>query len=275
MASSIEKIMGNKLPETSPSTAQSRNSHERSVNDKSANFIEISRDDLATEGYIVKNAKNETVEEYRLIKRRLLKSIEASRRQGLELSNFILVTSALQGDGKTFTATNLALSIAMEMDKTALLIDADVLKSGVSRTLGITSERGFIDLLGDKSPDFRDLVYKTDIENLTVLPSGKSSLRTTELFSSESMATLCQELSYRYSDRIIIMDSPPLLQTTESQALANVIPNIVFVVSADHTPTAAIANAMELIDKDKKVNFVLNKTRTNNTGAYYYYNTQS
>ncbi len=271
MPSSIEKLMINKQ---ASSTNVARIPRKPSINiDKVFNYIELNRPDLASEGYIVNHAKNETVDEYRLIKRRLLKEMDAKKGQGLALSNFILVTSAMQGDGKTFTATNLALSIAMELDRTALLIDADVMKGGVSRNLGIDADHGFVDLLSNNKANYGELIYKTDIENLSILPAGKSNMRITELFSSESMGLLCEELSHRYKDRIIIMDSPPLLQTSESQALANVIPNIVFVVSADHTPTAAVTDALSLIDRDKDVSFVLNKARVKSSGMYYYYNT--
>ena len=283
MASTIEKLMnrkngGDKKPDSTNETVSSSlqtNVASDPAQPHSKQFVSLNRADLAASGYIVQDAKSETVEEYRLIKRRLLKGVEANKKLGVDIPNMVLVTSALQGDGKTFTALNLALSLSMEMDRTALLIDGDVMKSGVSRTLDIASDAGFVDLLTNQEQEFSELLFKTDVPNLSILPSGKSGMRATELFSSDRMKAVCQEISNRYPDRIIIIDSPPLLQTTESQALAQIIPNIVFVVSASHTPTTAISNAMELLDKEKNINFVLNKVRLNGSGMYYYYNTEA
>jgi len=237
---------------------------------QSQNFINI--DDLGLEslGYLVYNANSETVEEYRLIKRRLLRKLDQEETVYNPLSNIFLITSAMESDGKTFTSINLALSLAMEVDKTVLLIDADVLRNGASKTLGIDAEVGFIDMLEDEHIDFSELVYKTNIPNFTILPSGRARLRSTELFSSEKMKQLSEELSRRYPDRIIIIDSPPVLQTTESQALVNALQHIVFVVSSGHTPMTAIREALSLIEKEKDINFVLNKVRQSSSRKYYY-----
>lgn len=236
-----------------------------------SNYVELDKQALANAGFIVTSGNYEIVEQYRLIKRRLLKDYKLNPTKVDEFGNIFLVTSALQGDGKTFTSINLALSIAMEVDRTVLLIDADVVKGGVSKTLGIESQKGFIDLLEDDTQEYSNLVYKTNIPNLTVLPSGESRLHSTELFSSEKMKVFCSELARRYHDRIIIIDSPPLLQTTESQALSALLENIVFVVSSGHTPTSSVKSALELLDRNKKVNFILNKARFNSSGLYYYY----
>lgn len=282
MSSTIEKLMSRgggdkKRPDNSDETQVSMQttSASSSGGKHASKTVSLNREELSSNGYIVQRAKSETVEEYRVIKRRLLKGIESLRQQGEDMANVVLVTSALQGDGKTFTALNLALSIAMEMDRTALLIDGDVLKSGVSKTLGISAENGFVDLLLKHDFEFGDLLYKTDIPNLSILPSGQAGLQATELFSSERMLSVCREISNRYPDRIIFIDSPPLLQTTESQALANIIPNIVFVVSASHTPANAVASAFEVLDKEKNINFILNKVRVKSSGMYYYYNTDN
>jgi len=271
MPTSIEKLMNRKKGEkkdNKPDPISNGKEKTKRMSTMGANFVDIDSLGLDKLGYLVMNANSDTVEEYRLVKRRLLKNIG----DGLdsELSNVFLVTSAMQGDGKTFSSINLALSLAMEMEKTVLFIDADVLKSGASKTFGIESEKGFIDYLEDENSNFGDLVYKTNVKNLRILPSGTARMRSTELFSSEKMKKVCVELSQRYPDRIIIIDSPPILQTTESQALANAIENIVFVVSSGHTPTTAVRDALTLLDNGKNVNFLLNKVRETSSVKYYY-----
>ncbi len=265
MTSTIEKLIrqSEEGPRKSASAVEPRAS-------RTKNYVELDVDKLAQQGFIVNKDNYEIVEQYRLIKRRLLKNYNLNQGATMGFENLFLVTSALQGDGKTFTSINLALSIAMEVDKTVLLIDADVVKSGVARTLGIESDKGFIDLLEKDESSFSELLYKTSIPNLSVLPAGKTRLHSTELFSSEKMKVICTELAKRYHDRIVIIDSPPLLQTTESQALASLLENIVFVVSSGHTPVASVKNALELLDKDKHIQFVLNKARFSSGGLYYY-----
>lgn len=263
MTSTIEKLIN----QSEPSKPDKSKMH---GDPNQANFIELNIQQLGQQGFIVNSDNYETVEQYRLIKRRMLKNYNLNAGSTVDYENIFLITSALQGDGKTFSAINLAFSIAMEVDKTVLLIDADVVKGGVSRTLGINSEKGFIDLLENNNTSFSDLVYKSSIPNLSILPAGKPRLHSTELFSSEKMKVICMELAKRYHDRIIIIDSPPLLQTTESQALTSLLDNIVFVVSSGHTPLASVKSALDLVDPDKNLQFILNKARFRSSGMYYY-----
>jgi len=267
MSSTIEKWMKGK-GDGGKSETSSPLSKTDSKRAPATNFVTLDYDGLARQGYIVKHANKEIIDEYRLIKRRLLKSMQT---MDVQYPNIILVTSALQGDGKTFTALNLAFSLAMEVDRTVLLIDGDVIKCGIEKTLGISSRAGLVDLLSQKGIEFSQAVYKTEIENLSILPAGNLDDRSTELLSSDRMKEFCDEVSRRYPDRLIIIDSPPILQTTESQALAHILNHIVFVVSSAHTSRVSISNAMELLDREKNLQFILNKARLRSAGMYYYY----
>ena len=172
-----------------------------------------------------------------------------------------MVTSALPGDGKTFSAINLALSIAMEQDKTVLFVDADVSKATGGMILDIPDGLlGLIDLLEHhKGVSTQDVIHQTNIQNLRVMPAGNLHQRSTELLASGSMRRLMRELSQRYSDRVIIFDSPPLLLASEAGVLANLMGQIVFVASTDKTPQSAVTEALEHISKDKVIGMVMNR----------------
>lgn len=199
-------------------------------------------------------------EEFRTVKRPLLRNMDGLDAAPVEHANLIMVTSALQGDGKTYTAVNLAVSIAMEQDKTVLFVDADVAKASAGSLLGIRADHpGLIDVLENKGTAVEDVILSTNIANLKIIPAGVIHERSTELLASQGMRALMLELSNRYSDRVIVFDSPPLLLTTESSVLASFMGQIVFVVSADQTPRAAVVEALEHIGDDKIIGMVLNK----------------
>jgi protein-tyrosine kinase len=200
-------------------------------------------------------------EEFRTIKRPLLRNIDGALAAPVSNVNLVMVTSALQGDGKTFTAINLAISIALEQDKTVLFVDADVAKAGAGALLGVPSRsKGLIDVLEDKDLSLADVMLPTNIENLKILPAGNLHERATELLASRSMKELMLEMASRYSDRVVVFDSPPLLLTTEASVLASFMGQIAFVVSTDQTPSQAVTEALEHIGEDKIIGMVLNKS---------------
>lgn len=204
--------------------------------------------------------RSKTAEEYRRVKRPLLMNIDGPVAP-VKNPNLIMVTSALPGEGKTFTAVNLALSIAMEQDKTVLFVDADVAKARGARLLGVPNDaRGLIDILERDDLDLRDVLYRTDIPNLRILPAGRVHERSTELLASEDMRKLMSEMATRYRDRVVIFDSPPLLPTTEASVLANLMGQIVFVVAANKTGQNAVTEALSHIEGDKMIGMLLNKS---------------
>jgi receptor protein-tyrosine kinase len=210
-------------------------------------------------------------QEFREIKRPLLQNIKGKTAHEIQRANLIQVTSALQGEGKTFTSINLALSIAKELDYRVLLIDADILKSSVSRTFGIEVDKGLTDYLYGDVRNLSEVMIKTSIPKLSLLPAGSRHHLSTELLNSKFMDNLIQELSDRYKDRVIIIDSPPLLQTNESRVLAQKVGQIVFVVEQNKTTQLSVKNALSLLDPEMVIGLVMNKSRGTSQGNYYGY----
>jgi protein-tyrosine kinase len=201
------------------------------------------------------------VEDFRIIKRPLIKKAFAERAPGDLPGNLIMVTSSLPGEGKTYCAINLAMSIAMELDHTVLLIDADVARPSVLRTLGLPAQRGLMDILVDESLDLSDVMLRTNVPTLAILPAGTGTPRATELLASAAMTNLVMEIAHRYPDRIVIFDSPPLLLTSEARVLASHMGQIVVVVESETTTQHAVKESLSQLEGIANVNLIYNKTR--------------
>lgn len=213
----------------------------------------------------------EILDDYRRIKRPLVSNAVGKNKAMVERGNLILVTSALPGEGKSYTSVNLALSIAQEMDTTVLLVDCDAAKFGVSRMLGIEKRSGLVDVLEDENVTIGDVMLQTDIPTLSVISAGKHNEYVTELLASERMSDLVSEICSRYADRIIIFDGPPILPTPQTQVLAGLVGQVVFVVEAGKTPQALVEDALELIPDEQATGIVLNKNEgLTGRGGYYY-----
>jgi len=208
-------------------------------------------------------------EEFRYIKRPLLLNAEGKGGAPIDHGNLVMVTSSLSGEGKTFTALNLALSIASERGKTVLLVDADVAKPTISVDLGMRDRPGLIEVLTDDSVRIQDALLRTEIPNITLLPAGGRHQHATELLASEAMRRLADEISTRYSDRIVVFDSPPLLLTSESQVLAALMGQIVLVVEESRTSQQVLQRALSRVNKDQIVGLVLNKSHQRVGSGYY------
>lgn len=229
---------------------------------------------LAELGLVVPDAERSQIkEEFRHIKRPLLMNAVGKGSSILQHANLIMVSSAHPGEGKTFTAANLALSIAAERDKTVLLVDCDVVRPALGSVLGYASQKGLVDYLIDPNQELGELILKTDLPTLSVLPAGNPHHLSTELLASDAMQRLTTELSTRYSDRIVIFDSPPLLATTESCVLAHLMGQIVIVVEAERTTKSDVREALDRLGQlpETAVGFVLNKTRHDRADGYYAY----
>jgi len=212
-------------------------------------------------------------EELRMIKRRLLVNAAGLGDSPVENANLIMVTSSVPDEGKTFIATNLALSIAREIDRTILLVDADIAKSDVTKTFGLSERDGLTEYLTGEA-ELHDVLLRTDIDGLTILPTGKKVGNSTELMTSNRMTTLINELSNRYKDRIIIFDCPPILVTSEAQVMASLVGQVAFVVSAGKTKEQEFINAVERLDHSKYVGVIMNQSDEDAESGYYgYYNT--
>lgn len=215
-------------------------------------------------------SRSATAEEYRVIKRPLLRNATATGAAKIDNGNLIMVTSALPGEGKTFNAINLAVSMAMELDHTVLLVDADVSRPSVLSQLGLPPEKGLMDVLAGNVTDLSDVLLRTNIEKLSILPAGNVHQRATELLASEAMNLLLEQMASRYPDRIIIFDSPPLLVTTESRVLATHMGQIVVVVEAERTTHGTVKQALATIENCPIKLMVLNKSRRERAGSYGY-----
>ncbi|MBB1077085.1 AAA family ATPase [Rhodoferax sp. 4810] len=208
-------------------------------------------------------------EECRLIKRPLLANIDRKGADIADNANLIMVTSALPNEGKTFTAINLAMSIAAERDRTVLLVDGDVARPSVASRLNIQNRAGFIDLLEGTYETVADVLVHTNIHNFRLITAGRLHEGANELLASERMTTVVDELSSRYHDRVIIFDSPPLLVTTESAVLASKMGQIMLVVAAEQTPQYAVVDAISRLGENQIIGLILNKYRPGLGNRYY------
>ena len=235
-------------------------------------IVALDLDRLKAIGMITPDApRSQVADEFRVVKRPLLANATGKGATRVENGNLIMVTSALPGEGKSFTAINLAMSIAMELDHTVLLVDADVARPSLLKTLGLPATKGLLDVLVEDSLDLRGVLVKTDVEKLTILPAGTQHPRATELLASEAMNRLLEDMGHRYSDRIIIFDSPPLLVTTESRVLATHMGQVVVVVEAQRTQQSAVKQALSTIEACPVKMMMLNKGRSaSGTDTYGY-----
>jgi len=243
------------------------------ISKKQQNTIQFDWDYLDANGFIkVSDSHSRIAEEYRNIKRPLVTNAIGTRKSDIKNSNLILITSSVPGEGKTFTSINLAFSIAAEMDKKVLLIDADVAKPSIAKVLGIESKVGLIDYLETDSLQLSDIILQTEIPGLRIITAGKSHKFSTELLASDKMIALSKELSERYSDRIVIFDTPPLLATTQAEVLASQMGQLVLVVAAESTPQSFVIESTKKLQNCSDVVLgVLNKAqRTLNAGYYGY-----
>jgi len=232
--------------------------------------VELDLEALAAMGLVTPNApRTPMADQYRVIKRPLIRNATGRGAEMLNHGNLIMVTSALAGEGKSFTSLNLAMSIAAELDHTVMLVDADVARPSVLRMLGLPPGPGLLDVL-DESVDLADALLRTSIDKLTVLPSGTPHARATELLASDAMRKLLDDMARRYPDRIIIFDSPPLLLTTESAVLASQMGQIVVVVHAESTPQSAVRRALSTIESCPVRLMLLNQARVDADGSYGY-----
>ena len=235
-------------------------------------LVELNLARLRAQGFATPDAPTSRIaDEYRVIKRPIIKNALGQGGQRVRHGNLVMVTSSLPGEGKTFTSINLAMSIAMEYDTRVLLVDGDVAHPSMPGLLGTPHSPGLLDLLTRDDIDVADALIKTNVDRLTLLPAGSRQRRSTELLASEQMASLLRELASRYSDRIVIFDSPPLLATTEARVLATHMGQIVMVVAADSTSHHALNQALATIENCDIVLMLLNKAGQTDVGTYYGY----
>jgi protein-tyrosine kinase len=214
-------------------------------------------------------------EEFRHIKRPLLKNARGKDAVAKRLP-LIAVTSALPGEGKTFCAINLAMSIATEIDFSVLLVDADVVRRDAMARLGVQAEAGLMDLLTNDSLRLEDVVLRTNVPKLSLLPAGRRHHLSTELLASGAMDKLMRRLASDYPRQIVVFDAPPLLVTSEAKVLASRVGQVVLIVEASNTERSKVARAFEIVEQCPIVMSVLNKAQAPEKGegdgyGYGYY----
>lgn len=238
---------------------------------KSLPTHEVNLERLRSKGFVTPDAaRTRVADEFRVLKRPLIENLGGNVAGRVERANRIMITSALPGEGKSFTALNLALSMASEMDSTVLLIDADVVQQSVGALLDVADRPGLMDVLSSPGVDLGDALIRTSIPKLVVLPAGRAHPQATEFLASQAMARLVDQMATRYPDRILIFDSPPLVVTTEARVLATHMGQIVLVVEADRTTRGALASAVSALESCPVVMTVLNKATSNALGGYGY-----
>ena len=240
---------------------------------KTAKKIEIDLEGLSRRGIVMlHHTKSEISEQFRLIKRPLLANA-FNPDSGVKNGNLIMVTSSLSGEGKSFCSLNLAMSIAMEMDHRVLLVDADVARPSIPATLGFSPEEpGLLEVIRDSQMSISDVMMKTNVKKLTLIPAGRRHTHATELLASQSMRSILIELAQRYQDRVVIFDSPPLLLTSEARVLASQMGQIVLVVEAERTTQQTVKEALQQIEACDVINLIYNKAKAHGgTGYYGYY----
>lgn len=235
------------------------------VGQRQSRSVQVDLAQLAEAGYLVPGSPRSTLaDEFRGIKQPVLKNARPDADAPIRLGNLIMVTSALPGEGKTFCALNLALSIASEVDSSVLLVDADVVRPAILARLGLnqadTPYKGLLDLLTDASLDLSEVILKTNVPKLSVLPAGTPRPNSTELLASNSMELLLADISSRYADRIVIFDAPPLLATTESRVLAARMGQILMVVNEASTSRTDITQAFATVQACPIVMSMLNRS---------------
>ena len=234
--------------------------------------LRLNLERLARLGMVTPDLENRrVVEEYRYIKRSLLgATFDAQDR--IAKGNVIVVTSSHPGEGKTFNALNLALSVAMERDHHVLLIDGDIERAGLSRTLGVGRRPGLSNYLLDDRVRPADTMFKLGgVERLRVLPSGPLRHDASELLASSRMRAFVDEMAARYPDRLVIIDSPPLLSSSSARVLAELAGQVIIIVAAEETSMSALDESLKNVPENKPVRLILNKTAVSEKDGEYRY----
>jgi exopolysaccharide/PEP-CTERM locus tyrosine autokinase len=227
---------------------------------------------LRAKGYLPEESTDRQIaDHYRQIKRPLIDKALSNQSGGPSDFRLIMVTSALPGDGKTFTSINLALSIAREHDVTVLLVDADTPRPHLSEIFDLQGHAGLMDALVDETQKIESLIMPTNIRGLSLLPAGTPVEGTAELINSDRMRQLVVNLTANNPRRIVILDSPPLLITSESRALAKITGQILLVVRAGDTPQHAVRDAIALFGEQQAGGIVLNQGHAGFAENYYGY----
>ncbi len=243
----------------------------------SGRVAQIDLEALRKSGFIEPGAAPSTLsEEFRLAKRHVLLAAFGGRNAvRIERGRIVMICSSQPNEGKTFCSINLALSFASERDVEVVLIDADSAKPEVLSTLGIEGGPGLLDAIGRPDVRVEDLLIRTSLPNVAVLPTGRRSHDDTELLASSRAHEVLDELLAANPRRIIIIDSAPALAASPASVLAHHVGQILMVVRADRTGESELREALGLLDGCEHIQLLLNGTTYQGAaqkyGSYYGY----
>lgn len=233
--------------------------------------VQLDKDQLRSLFMIPPEAQaREIATQFRTIKRPLISHATDPETFGDVARHTVMVASALPGDGKTFTSLNLGLSLALEMDFTVLLVDADAPKPHLTHALHLQGEPGLLDVLADPNRRLEDVILATDMPRFHVLPAGTRSETATELLASPRMAEVVTQLASLYGRGLVLFDSPPVLLTSESRSLGMMLGQVVLVVRAGVTPQQAVRDAIAILGEGRRISLVLNGAQLDGATGYYY-----
>jgi protein-tyrosine kinase len=235
----------------------------------------LDRGRLASFGIAIPSSeRSRTVEEFRVVKRNLIASWPQNDVvDDPGSSRLIMVTSARPGEGKTFSAINLALSFASERSVKALLVDLDTQHPGLPKIFGFPGDKGIVDVLAGNA-HLSEVLIETNLPNLMIVPAGRGGPHVPELLSSREMSALLAQLTDQLADRFIIIDTPPCMASSDAAALAPLVGQIVFVIEAHGTQRDEIEAALRMLSACPRISLLLNKTDTQASehfGSYGYY----
>jgi len=183
----------------------------------------------------------------------------------------ILVTSATPQEGKTMVSVNLAIAISQEIQGKAILIDGDLRKPSIHLAKS-KSSKGLSNYLSDGIP-LSEILINSEIENLRIITAGSSTRKSSELIGSKRMRDLMESLREPGDNLYIIIDSSPIISTTEPILLSKMVDGIILVVRADRTPRETIQRTVKLIDRQKVIGVVFNQIdlKQSHYNSKYYY----
>lgn len=170
-----------------------------------------------------------------------------------------MVTSATPGNGKTFISINLALSVAFERDMNVILVDADAHRQSMLSYLSISADKGWLDVLTGEVPQIADVVLRTNVPGLSIIPAGKPRPEIPELLASRKMAEFMAEVSGKDANRLVILDTLPCLVSTEPTVLSSLVGQALFVVAANQTSKEEIEASLRLMEACPNISLILNK----------------
>lgn len=216
------------------------------------------------------NENKDLPEIFSTLRSRILHPID-----GRPVPKTIMVTSAVPNEGKTFITSNIGISFAHGMDQHALIVDCDLRKPTLASLLGVVQESGLVDYLRNYKT-LPQIIVKTAVNKLSIVPSGKPPINPSELLSSARMIDLVEELADRYEDRTILFDSPPMLAAAEAQVLAKQVDGVVLVVRQGKSRKDQIQRVIDTISAEKIIGLVFNDYQVNYiersyVGNYSYY----